>query len=124
MFAAENSAYSEVTWFYPVGTGNTEITNYVTYDYAENLWSIGTLERGAWNDYGTGTAPLAASVITSSNANYLYEHETGHDDDGSAMTAYIESGDLEINDGESFMFVNRIIPDLSLIHISEPTRPY
>ena len=113
VFAAENSAYSEVTWFYPVGTGNTEITNYVTYDYAENLWSIGTLERGAWNDYGTGTAPLAASVITSSNANYLYEHETGHDDDGSAMTAYIESGDLEINDGESFMFVNRIIPDFT-----------
>lgn len=113
VFAAENSAYSEVTWFYPVGTGNTEITNYVTYDYAENLWSIGTLERGAWNDYGSGTAPLAASVITSSNANYLYEHETGHDDDGSAMTAYIESGDLEINDGESFMFVNRIIPDFT-----------
>ena len=113
VFAAENSAYSEVTWFYPVGTGNTEITNYVTYDYAENLWSIGTLERGAWNDYGTGTAPLAASVITSSNANYLYEHETGHDDDGSAMTAFIESGDLEINDGESFMFVNRIIPDFT-----------
>ena len=113
VFAAENSAYSEVTWFYPVGTGNTEITNYVTYDYAENLWSIGTLERGAWSDYGTGTAPLAASVITSSNANYLYEHETGHDDDGSAMTAYIESGDLEINDGESFMFVNRIIPDFT-----------
>jgi hypothetical protein len=113
VFAAENSAYSEVTWFYPVGTGNTEITNYVTFDYAENLWSIGTLERGAWNDYGTGTAPLAASVITSSNANYLYEHETGHDDDGSAMTAYIESGDLEINDGESFMFVNRIIPDFT-----------
>ena len=113
VFAAENSAYSEVTWFYPVGTGNTEITNYVTYDYAENLWSIGTLERGAWNDYGTGRAPLAASVITSSNANYLYEHETGHDDDGSAMTAFIESGDLEINDGESFMFVNRIIPDFT-----------
>jgi len=113
VFAAENSAYSEVTWFYPVGTGNTEITNYVTFDYAENLWSIGTLERGAWNDYGTGTAPLAASVITSSNANYLYQHETGHDDDGSAMTAFIESGDLEINDGESFMFVNRIIPDFT-----------
>tara|TARA_R100001443_G_scaffold60626_1_gene70951 strand:+ start:10152 stop:11999 length:1848 start_codon:yes stop_codon:yes gene_type:complete len=113
VFAAENSAYSEVTWFYPVGTGNTEITNYVTYDYAENLWSIGTLERGAWNDYGSGTAPLAASVITSSNENYLYEHETGHDDDGSAMTAFIESGDLEINDGESFMFVNRIIPDFT-----------
>ena len=113
VFAAENSAYSEVTWFYPVGTGNTEITNYVTYDYAENLWSIGTLERGAWNDYGTGTAPLAASVITSSNANYLYEHEKGHDDDGSATTADIELGDLEINDGESFMFVNRIIPDFT-----------
>jgi len=113
VFAAENSAYSEVTWFYPVGTGNTEITNYVTYNYEENLWAVGTLTRGAWFDSGMGNFPIATSVITAVNENYLYSHEVGFDDDGQPMTAFVESGDLEIGDGNSFMFMDRIIPDFS-----------
>ena len=113
VFAAENSAYSEVTWFYPVGTGNTEITNYVTYNYEENLWAVGTLTRGAWFDSGMGNFPIATSVITTANENYLYSHEVGFDDDGQPMTAFVESGDLEIGDGNSFMFMDRIIPDFS-----------
>ena len=113
VFAAENSAHSEVTWFYPIGTGNTEITNYVTYNYEENLWSIGTLTRGAWFDSGLGNFPLASSVITDTDQNYLYEHEKGFDDDGLPLTAYVESGDLEIGDGNAFMFMTGIIPDFS-----------
>ena len=115
VFAAENSAYSEVTWYYPIGTGDTEITNYVTYNYEENLWSVGTLDRGAWFDSGMGDSPIATSVDTDTAAtyNYLYSHETGFDADGSAMTAYVESGDLEIGDGEGFMFMSKVIPDFS-----------
>ena len=113
VFAAENSAHSEVTWYYPIGTGNSEITNYVTYNYEENLWSIGTLTRGAWFDSGLGNFPLASSVITDTDENYLYEHEKGFDDDGSALTAYVESGDLEIGEGNVFMFMTGIIPDFS-----------
>ena len=113
VFAAENNAFSEVTWFYPVGTGDTEVTNYVTFNYAENLWSVGTLVRGAWRGAGTRKNPLASSIITSTNANYLYSHEDGFDDDGSAMTAFIESGDLEMDDGERFMLIRRIIPDFA-----------
>jgi len=112
VFAAENRAFSEVTWFYPVGTDNTEITNYVTYNYEENSWTIGTLGRGAWVAGGTRQNPIASSVFDGEN-NYLYEHEVGHDADGEAMTAYIESGDIEIADGERLMFMNRIIPDLT-----------
>ena len=111
VFAAENNAHSEVTWFYPIGTGDTEITNYVTYNYEENLWSVGTLVRGAWIGAATRDNPLASSVVTATDANYLYNHEIGHDDDGSAMTAYIESGDLELSDGEVFTFIRRVIPD-------------
>jgi hypothetical protein len=113
VFAAENAAHSEVTWYYPIGTGNTEITNYVTYNYEENLWAIGTLTRGAWFDSGLGNFPLASSIITETNANYLYEHENGFDADGEALTAFVESGDLEMGDGNSFMFMHRIIPDFS-----------
>jgi hypothetical protein len=111
VFAAENNAHSEVTWFYPIGSGDTEITNYVTYNYEEELWSVGTLERGAWRGPATRDKPLATSIITSTDANYIYNHETGHDADGSAMTAYIESGDIELDEGGRFMFMSRMIPD-------------
>ena len=114
VFAAENNDFSEVTWFYPVGESDTEITNYVSYNYAENLWSVGTLDRGAWIGYSKNSNPIASSVNTGvTDANYLYNHETGFDDDGQAMTAFVESGDLEIGEGERFMMISRIIPDFS-----------
>ena len=113
VFAAENNAFSEVMWFYPVGSGATEITNYVSYNYAENLWSVGTLERAAWQGVGTQNFPMATSVVTTSNNNYLYYHENGFDDDGSAMNAFVESGDLEVQEGERFMMIKRILPDFA-----------
>ena len=114
VFAAENNDFSEVIWFYPVGESDTEITNYVSYNYAENLWAVGTLDRGAWIGYSKNSNPIASSVNTGvADANYLYSHETGFDDDGQAMTAFVESGDLEIGEGERFMMISRIIPDFS-----------
>ena len=112
VFAAENNDYNEVTWFYPIGSADSEITNYVTYNYEENLWSVGTLDRGAWNGGTTRQFPLATTV-NDTGSNYLYEHEVGFDADGEAMTAFIESGDLELAEGEFFMFTSRIIPDFT-----------
>lgn len=112
VFAAENNDFNEVMWFYPVGSGNTEVTNYVAYNYLENLWSVGTLARGAWSGANTRTYPLAATALDG-QSNYLYQHEFGYDADGEAMEAYIESGDLELGDGEFFMFIKRIIPDFT-----------
>ena len=112
VFAAENNDFNEVMWFYPVGSGNTEVTNYVAYNYLENLWSVGTLSRGAWSGANTMNYPLASTALDG-EPNYLYQHEFGYDADGEAMEAYIESGDLELSDGEFFMFIKRIIPDFT-----------
>lgn len=111
VFATTSVDFSEVTWFYPVGTGNPECTNYVTYNYVENSWSVGTLDRGAWIPAQTRNYPIASSNIRSTDNNYLYTHENGYDADGEAMNAYIESGGIELSDGEQFMFVTRMIPD-------------
>jgi len=112
VFAAENNDYNEVIWFYPIGSADTEVTNYVSYNYEEGLWAVGTMTRGAWVGGSTRQYPLACSAIDGGN-NYLYEQEVGYDADESPMTAYIESGDLEIGEGEYFMFMKRIIPDFS-----------
>mgnify|MGYP003116046315 FL=1 len=111
VFATTSVDFSEVYWYYPVGSGNTECTNYVSYNYMEDSWAIGTLTRAAWIPANTRRYPIASSAITYSDNNYLYNHENGYDADGVAMNAYVESGGVEIGDGEQFMFVNRLIPD-------------
>ena len=113
VFATTNVDHNEVTWFYPIGSDNTEVTNYVTYNYAEQLWSVGTMERGAWIEANSKNYPIASSVVTNSDTNYLYIQERGYDDDGSAMTAFIESGDIEMGDGEKYMLLSRMIPDFT-----------
>ena len=69
--------------------------------------------------YTITLADLATSSATGGGAtakgiypNLLYSHESGHDDDGSAMTAYIETGDIELGEGDQFWSLNRIIPDI------------
>jgi len=111
--AGVNSQWGEVFWFYPslsnsLGNGGTgENDKYVVYNYIEKVWYFGSLSRTAWMDRGLRTYPLAAS------AGYLYNHEFGEDDDGSAMTSFIESSQIDIADGEQFSLIRRVIPDFT-----------
>ena len=110
-FAASNKIFDEILWFY-VSADATEIDRYVKFNYTENTWDIGTLARTAWIDHTVHTRPRACGL--SSSANAVFIHESGENDDGSAMSSYIESSDFDLGDGNSFMFVNRIIPDIDI----------
>jgi hypothetical protein len=100
---------SEVGWFYCSSSSN-EIDSYVIYNYAEQTWIYGSLSRTAWLDAGIENYPRGVSN------GYVYEQETGFDDDGSPMTnVYIESSDFAIGDGEQFSFIRRIIPDFKFL---------
>ena len=49
------------------------------------------------------------------NSFYLYDHENGNDADGSPMdNVFIESGDFDLEDGDKFISVREIIPDIDL----------
>ena len=111
-FATLNSAFSEVWFFYPSIEDNTrEISRYVIYNYEENSWSIGSLIRYAWLDTGIEDKPLATAKVSSSN--FLYQHETGFNDDLSSMDGvFVESADLDVADGNSFAFVKKLLPDI------------
>jgi hypothetical protein len=104
--AGINSEFSEILWFYPTSS-STEIDAYVAYNYIEKVWYYGTLARQAWLDRGIRTLPIAAG------GQYLYNHEVGFDDDGSAMTSFIESAPMDIGDGDKFVFLKRVIPDVT-----------
>lgn len=110
-FAFTNREFNEVGWFYCSGSSE-EIDRYVTYNYLERTWSIGQLERHAWIDDGVFEKPRATGTVSSTN--YLYNHEVGDDDDGSPMdNVFLESGDLDLQDGNQFSFLRRIIPDVN-----------
>jgi hypothetical protein len=111
--AGINSEFTEVIWFYPsesnsLNNGGTgDIDKYVVYNYGQKIWYFGSLARTAWIDRGIRTFPIAAS------SSYLYNHETGYDDDGSAMTSFIESSPMDIGDGDKFTLIQKVIPDLT-----------
>jgi len=104
--AGVNSEFGEILWFYP-SKSSTEIDSYVAYNYIEKVWYYGTLARQAWLDRGIRTLPMATG------GQYLYNHETGYDDDGSAMTSFIETAPIDIGEGDKFVFLKRVIPDIT-----------
>ena len=120
-FAASNKMFDEVLWFYP-SSDSSEIDRYVKFNIAESTWDIGTLARTAWVDYGIHNNPRGSGAVSS--VNYIYIHEIGQNADGSAMTSYIESGDFDLGDGEQFMFMNRLIPDIDITTTSSQTVDY
>ena len=106
-----NKRFNEVGWYYPSGS-SSEIDRYVVYNYLENVWSIGQMNRTAWLDEGLEAYPRA--TYTTSNVGYLYQQETGNDADGSPMSnVYVESGDFDLGEaGNDIQSVNEIIPDV------------
>ena len=109
-FAFVNKQFNEVGWFY-CSADTTVIDRFVAYNYVEQTWNIGQLSRTAWLDEGIVAFPRAAGK--SNSTHFLYQHETGNDDDGSPMdNVFIESADFDIGDGEEFQFIKRMIPDV------------
>lgn len=113
-FAASNERFNEVWWFY-CSANSTTIDKYIIYNYLENIWYYGSCDNGltrtAWIDSPLRTYPQAASA----DDNYIYNQEQGIDAGESPMVSYILASDIDLpeNDGDHFMLVRRIIPDVS-----------
>jgi hypothetical protein len=119
VYAVHNSKYGECIWFYPSSASN-ENDSYVTYNYREGHWAIGTLSRTAGTDRGVFTYPLMIS-----SDGYIYEHEVGYAYDGASP--FVESGPYQIGNGDNIMSVRRVIPDeqtLGEVVVSFKTRDY
>jgi len=111
IFAGANTSYNEVWWFYP-SAASSENDRFVAYNYLERVWFIGTLARTAWIDRSVEDYPRATGADS-----YAYFHEY-EEDDGStnpptAISAYVESGIVELGTGDNFGFAWRMIPDVT-----------
>ena len=118
-----NSQFNEVTWWYCSANSNY-IDRFVTFNYLESVWSVGTLSRTAWTDIGTFVRPLATNFLQNSTAATIstiygltagrarvYNQEDGVNADGSPIMSFIKSGYFDIGDGDNMLYMRRFIPD-------------
>lgn len=116
VYCSSDSGNNEIIWFYPSESqgpvGSREVDRYVVYNYIEGVWYYGSMARTAWIDRRGHANPRAACPN-----GCLFNHEDGFDDGStnppSPINAYIQSSAIEIEDGNNFVFVNRIIPDVT-----------
>ena len=110
-FATTNEGFNEI-WFFYCSANSTVIDKYVTYNYAEDVWAYGTMGRTAWLDSGLRNYPLAATYSYN-----IVNHESGVDDNEGAeplpIYAMISTSEFDIDDGDRFGFVRRILPDVT-----------
>jgi hypothetical protein len=119
IYAVHVSKFGEIWWFYP-SSGSNENDSYVTFNYRENHWNIGTLGRTAGVDAGVYTYPLMVS-----STGYIYEHEVGFNYDSASL--YAESGPVQLGNGDNIMSVRQVVPDeqtLGEAVVSFKTRNY
>lgn len=111
VFAGTIEEFHEVWWFY-CSASSTTVDRYAVYNYAEDIWYYGSLDRTAWLDSGTRQYPLAATY-----SNNLVNHEEGVDNDETgttaAISAYITSAQFDLDDGHKFAFIWRVLPDIT-----------
>ena len=118
-----NAAFNEIIWYYPSANA-TQIDRAVAYNYLENTWYTLSLGRTTWLGAYVYEQPIATEYDASLSANnstilgltagasYVYEHESGNNQaDGTAITAFLTSGSVEIADGDELMSVSKLVPD-------------
>ena len=114
VYGGTNKEFNEVIWFYCSGgaTPSNTIDRYVIYNYRDDIWYYGQLNRTTWVDAGISRFPLATS------GGYLYTHENGPNDGQplgaapNAINSFIESAFMDIADGEFYMLTKKVIPDV------------
>ena len=111
IFAGTLESYHEIWWFYCSSDVNV-IDRYVVYNYLDSIWYYGTLGRTAWIDSGLRDFPLAATY-----ENNLVNHEEGVDNNelgqNTAIVAYAETAEFDLDDGHQFNFIWRVLPDIT-----------
>jgi hypothetical protein len=105
-----NEAFNELWWFF-CSAGSTVVDRYVVHNYVDRTWYYGEFGRTAWIDSKLRQYPIAATYVGT-----LVHHELGVDDkilaDAVAIPAFIESTELDLDDGQRFLFVWRVLPDV------------
>jgi hypothetical protein len=107
----QNEAFNELWWFY-CSANSVVIDRYVIFNYVDNAWSYGRMDRTAWLD-----SPLRISPMATTQGNQLIYHEQGTDDGTvtppGPVASLLKSAPVDLDDGQHFSFLRRMQPDIS-----------
>lgn len=104
VYGVQNSEYGEVWWFYP-SSSSTECDSYVVYDYQENHWHVGRINRTCGVDQGVFSEPLWVD-----ETGIAYDHEL-HGIGHGSYTPYAETSAITLGNGDQVMKINQLISD-------------
>ena len=104
---APNSRFGEITWYYPTSSNGGEVSHYVKYNTILDQWDFGELARTAWINESVLGPPIGASPN-----QYIYQHETSTDADGSPMVSSFQTGYFAMTEADVKMFIDQIWPDM------------
>ena len=117
VLAGSNEGFNEIWWFYVSNDSlDNSIDSYVVFNYMENqgqgCWYYGSMARTAWLDSGLRDYPIAATYDLN-----IVNHEQGVDDNTTPVTlpieAFITSAEFDLEDGDKFGFIWRVVPDIT-----------
>ena len=114
IFAGINSEFKEVIWLYPSTDGSGECDSYVIWSPDENYWTYGSTLFTTFNDKIVFGNTITTGVSVNGNNIYNNEPDGIFTANGEAITSFIESADFDIEDGTQLMFLDRLIPDMTL----------
>jgi hypothetical protein len=109
VYCETNREFNEIWWFYP-SRDSEENDRYVVFNFVENTWYIGTLERTAFHDVDIFARPYGVD-----SGGTIYLHEQGNNDDTAGLKATLLTSYFDIEDGNDLMFVDRYMPDSTFI---------
>jgi hypothetical protein len=106
-----NEGWNEIWWLYPTADSNYN-NAYVIYNFLEQAWYYGSINRTAWLDTPLRSYGQAVATDHTNWTGVMYNQEQGANDGLLPMESYITSSDFDIGDGEQFTLMKRIIPDV------------
>jgi hypothetical protein len=111
---APNSRFGEITWYFPTISNGGENYGYVKYNFVLDQWDYGFnsasnpyVARSAWINESVLGAPIGAGLN-----QYIYQHETSTDADGTAMNSYFQTGYFALTEADVKSFIDQVWPDM------------
>ncbi len=103
-----NSDFTEITWLYQSKSSTTtECDSYVSWDYRENAWFTGRINRTAGVDKGVLDEPVLVD-----EDGLIFNHEISTIFPNTGDDVFVETGPLDIADGGRHIAVKGIYADV------------
>lgn len=115
VFAGINSEFNEIIWLYP-DQNSIEPNSYIIFNYKENTWAFGSSFYSTFSDHSIFEDTIGTGKVSATANNYVWNNEPKnvYTGDGKILSSYLESAEFDIEDGNSLLFIDRIIPDYTI----------